>query len=258
MGAGLIVALVVQQRISHAKAWPLAQAVAQRLATDEGARALWAENPGLRQDYDNEEAFLSAVRAGRMGLGALVGPEPPSQHHSPWFKVASPWNIMATVQGSGGGWLQIQIQRPGPFERPQGEGITLVQYSPDWDGLQQLRQARKFRFLASRYAWVQKVAGRLASTQGTRQLWEQERLLHVPYPTPEALEVEAQRLRPHLQRLPERVEDASPALRMRRTVNPFMDRVDVRWKDPVGREVGLSWENESLVDLRLDPPHEAN
>jgi hypothetical protein len=246
--AGLGAALLGQQVATSRRAWAVTRDIAQRISTESGARDLWAHNPALRQDYPDEATFLAVIREGRAHFGELPTLEPRAQAGSPWSKVASPWNLLATAQGTHGGWMQVQVQRPGPLEQPQGEGITLLAFSEDLAGLQGLRAARRERRFQARYDRIRQVAGRLASPGGTRDLWKQEPALHEAFPTPESLEREAERLRPRLRHLP----PGSSDLHVRHLHTPFQDRVDVRWKAPEGGEVAMAWEGEALVDVHLE------
>ncbi|HJW33307.1 MAG TPA: hypothetical protein VJ505_08085 [Holophagaceae bacterium] len=249
-GAGLLLVMFAQQQATARKAWPLMAATLQRLATEEGARDLWARNPGIRGDYDDEAAFLAEVRAWRPRVGALPSLEPPSRSRSPWFRSASPWHIWAVAQGSGGGWVQFQVQRPGPFESPEGEGFTMVHFAPDWDALREIRGARRERRIGAHWKALRRIADQVASTEGARTLWVSEWALHSAYPTPEAFEQEAARARPMLSHLPQTPAEAYQGLALKRVRNPFMDRVDLRWKDAEGHELAVTWENGALVGFK--------
>ncbi|HJV90848.1 MAG TPA: hypothetical protein VJ623_11125 [Holophagaceae bacterium] len=250
LGAGLVLVMVIQQQATARKAWPLMQTTLKRLATDEGALQLWAQNPGFHADYENQEAFLAEVRAWRPRIGQLAASEPPSQPRSSWFRSTSPWHIWAVAQGTGGGWIQFQLQRPGPFERPEGEGYTMVHFAQDWDALREIRLARRERHLGAHWQAMRHVAEQLASPEGTRQLWLAESALHTSFPTPEDLEREAVLARPTLRSLPKDHAEAGKGLAVSRFRNPFMDRLDMTWKDSEGHVVAMTWENGALVRLR--------
>lgn len=250
-GLGLLAVLVAQQQATARKAWPLMQATLHRLATDEGARELWLRNPGIRSDYDDEvEAFLTEVRAWRPRIGALTSAEPASRPRSGWFRSTSPWHLWAVAQGDGGGWVQFQVQRPGPFENPEGEGFTMVHFAPDWDALRTIRTARRERRIGAQWQELRRIAARLDSTEGARQLWMAEGALHGAYPTPEAFEQEAAKARPVLSHLPASAAEASAGLAVKRIRNPFMDRMDLIWKDAEGHAVAVIWENGALVGFK--------
>ncbi len=251
LGAGLILAMIAQQLATARKAWPLMQTTLNRLSTDEGARDLWARNPGIHGDYEDEAAFLAEVRAWRPRMGGLAPVEPPSHPRTPWFKTTSPWHIWAVAQGGGGGWVQFQLQRPGPFGNAPGEGFTMVHFAPDWESLRAVRSARRERRSEAQWREMRLVADRLASTEGTRQLWTSEGALHASYPTLEAFEREAARARPLLRDLPMRASEATPGLAVKRFRNPFMDRVDLSWKGTDGRAVSMTWENGALVGFKV-------
>ncbi len=248
LSAALIAAIVGQQVATARRAWTVTHDVARRISTEEGARDLWSRNPALRLDYPDEGAFLAAVAEGRGFLGELPLLEPASVAGSAWSKEASPWNLLTTIRGSRGGWMQVQVQRPGPLEEPQGEGITLLAFAPDPEGLRGFREARRERRFQARYERARQVAGSLASPAETRNLWKQEPALHEVFPTPESLEREAVRLRPKLRTLPL----TAPDLHLKHVHTPFHDRVDVRWKAPEGGEIAMAWEDEALVDVHLE------
>ncbi|MBI3130352.1 MAG: hypothetical protein HYZ13_03255 [Acidobacteria bacterium] len=251
VGASLVVAMLLQQQATARKAWPLMQATLHRLATDEGARDFWISNPGIHGDYaEDAEAFLSEVRVWRTRIGELPSSEPPSQPRSAWFRSTSPWHIWAVAQGAQGGWMQFQLQRPGPFESPEGEGFTMVHFASDWEALREVRIARRGRRFGAHWQKVRRVADQLASPTGARQLWHAEGALHQAFPTLEAFEHEAARARPVLRQLPMQALEASEGLALKRVRNPFMDRLNVSWRDPEGHAVEFVWENGALVGFK--------
>ena len=250
-GAGLLLVILIQQQTTARKAWPLMQATFKRLSTDEGARDFWANNPGIHDDYSGDaEEFLGEVRAWRPRIGELASNEPHSQPRSSWFRSTSPWHIWAVAQGAEGGWMQFQLQRPGPFESPEGEGFTMVHFASDWDALREVRIARRERRFGAQWQKVRRIADQVASAEGARQLWHAEWALHQAYPSVEAFEQEAARARPVLNHLPKSAREASEGLALKRIRNPFMDRLDMSWKDPEGRAVELVWENGALVGFK--------
>lgn len=56
--------------------WAAARAMVRQLETDEGARAVYAANPGLAGAYADEAAFLAAVRRWRPRLEPLPEQKP--------------------------------------------------------------------------------------------------------------------------------------------------------------------------------------
>lgn len=251
LGSGLGVAIVGQQVATDRRAWRLTRELVARAATEGGAHELWIGNPALHQDYPDEAAFLSAVRTGLRDLGDLPLVEPPSRQGSPWWKVASPWNLQTTARGSAGGWMHLQIQRSGPLEDPQGEGLTFLAFAPDLEGLRRFREGRHERRILARFERMRQVADQLSSPERTRAFWKREPALHDRFPTPDALEMEVVGLRTRLRHLP-RVPQA-PDVDLHHLQSPFHDRVDLRWRTPEGGEVAMAWEGDALVDVHLEP-----
>ncbi len=56
--------------------WAALRAMERQLETDEGARAVYAANPGLARTYADEAAFLAAVRGWRPRLEPLPAEKP--------------------------------------------------------------------------------------------------------------------------------------------------------------------------------------
>jgi hypothetical protein len=66
----------------------------------------------------------------------------------------------------------------------------------------------------------------------------------------EAFEQEAARARPVLRQLPTSASEAASGLALKQVRNPFMDRVDLSWRDAEGHAVSLVWENGALVGFK--------
>jgi hypothetical protein len=62
------------------KDWTRMRALVDQLQTDEGAKALYQANPGLRQAHPSEDQFLQAVRAWRPRLAPLPEEAPVRKH----------------------------------------------------------------------------------------------------------------------------------------------------------------------------------
>lgn len=58
------------------KDWDRLRALVEQLQIDEGAKAVYRSNPGLRQEYPSEEAFLKVVQGWRPRLTLLPAEVP--------------------------------------------------------------------------------------------------------------------------------------------------------------------------------------
>src|SRR5688572_25023627 len=58
--------------------WEKLRRIVEQVATDEGARALYASAPALATAYPSEDLFVDATRTWRGWLGTSLPAEPPS------------------------------------------------------------------------------------------------------------------------------------------------------------------------------------
>lgn len=247
VAAGLTSVLALQQAATARKAWPTLRATLDRLATDGGARDIWARNPALRSDYEDEAAFLATVQTWRSRVGALPDREPTTGAH--WQRAAGPWSFEALARGGGGAWIHLAVQQSTPLHTAEGEGLSLLAFGADPTDLAAAREARRLRCLDADWQRLRTVASHLATPEGTKALWMKERSVQWAFPSPESLEARAQRLRPRLQSLPASAREAGPSLGVSRTRGPFLDHTEVSWVADGHALLQTEWENGALTGL---------
>jgi hypothetical protein len=244
----LIAALVTYQQAARRQAWPLARTIAARLATDEGARDLYAKNPDLHDSYPTEQAFLEAVRPLRAGL-ALPEQEP-GRGRRGFITHVGPGQARIRVRGEGGTWLDLTVRRRGGFgPEPRGEGISSLLLADSREGLMaQLRRLREAEFepLWQRF---RATAAPLATEAGARTLLDRPGLSHAPGDAAAFLALRQTR-QIGLSALPATRTEAHA--RLVTHSGPFGR--DVRMTCPLsgGGSLGLAWHNDQLTAVELN------
>ncbi len=89
--------------------WNFLRRAIEQINTDEGAKALYAANPKLSQQYPSEAQFLEAVKGWRPELQPVPEAMPDLDSHD-----------LQYTQGLGGGWLSYRF--------PNGKHVRLA-----WD-----------------------------------------------------------------------------------------------------------------------------
>jgi len=90
--------------------WSFLRRAVEQIRTDEGAKAFYAANPKLIQQYPSEAEFLEAVKGWRPELQPIPETIPDLDSHD-----------LQYTQGFGGGWLSYRF--------PNGKRVRLA-----WDG----------------------------------------------------------------------------------------------------------------------------
>ncbi len=89
--------------------WAFLRRAVQQIGTDEGAKAFYAANPKLNEQYPSEARFLEAVKSWRPELQPIPEAMPDLDSHDLQF-----------TQGLGGGWLSYRF--------PNGKHVRIA-----WD-----------------------------------------------------------------------------------------------------------------------------
>ncbi|HTL97881.1 MAG TPA: hypothetical protein VL181_03650 [Holophagaceae bacterium] len=192
---GLAIALRVQENAG--KAWPISRAVVARLATDEGARDLYAKNPRLAEDYPSPDAFLAAVAAQRSAFGAL-----PARRSDQEFQAESdPDSLSVEAKGTGGAWMELNVERSDGSAAGHaaiGEGITYLGFAADEAGLEAQRKALRAVFHEARWAEFRAVEQAMLTDEGVEALLKAQPALAKDEAARAAFLKQAQSWRPRL------------------------------------------------------------
>lgn len=246
--AALAGVMALQQVATTRKAWPRVRATLARLGSEEGAREIWARNPALRGDFQDEAEFLATVRTWRDRVGPLPSSEPaPAQ--GGWRRSAGPWSFEAEARGEGGAWVHLEVKDSTPLHPAVGEGLVSLAFGPDPAALGEALEARRLRCMDADWQRLRSVASQLATPEGTKALWLAEGSIRRTFPSPESLETRAARLRPRLHRLPASAREAGPGLGLSRSRDAYVDRTAVSWVADGHPLIQTEWENGALMEL---------
>lgn len=241
----LVVLMVSYQQGMRRKAWPLARAVAARLATDEGTLDLWHRNPALHTAYPTEASFLDRVRPFRAGL-ALPEREP-VRGRGGYATRAGLSRLTLQVCGDGGTWMELTLDTQGTVG---GEGIAALWLADSRAGLRRL-SGRGRASLAQPWQRFRETAGRLATPDGARSLTEQPGLARTPADAAAFLDRCRQR-RDALAGLPAEVPGAAAHLAVSIHGGLFGRRVRMTCDLEGGGRLTLAWRGDRLTELDLD------
>ena len=258
IGTMLILSLVLRVQGNEDKAKPIARAVAARLATDEGARDLYAKNPGLKDTYASADAFVAAVSAKRAAFGT-----PPAPGATGGYEVDSdPLGVRVFVKGSGGAWMALQVERSDGTEAGHaaiGEGITFLGFADSQSSAHELREAAERADREAQWAKFKAAAGALLTEDGTRQLLAdnpglakddagRETFLHAFQAARPALQVE------RFSSTWKEAEDSNDTLvRMsRRQALGLGDQVAIGWRLKDGRWLRMAWDSGKLSKVAVE------
>ena len=136
----VVVFLLGQSKRVEAQAWPVIHRVALRLQTDAEAERLYRANPALAKTYPTVESFLEPVRAYRPQFASLPGLPPKADRYECH---AGPNGFRASVQGSGGSWVILEVRQDILFEKVPGEGLLRLAFSPTREPSGRERRARR-------------------------------------------------------------------------------------------------------------------
>lgn len=234
------------------QAWPLIQAVHQRLATDEGARDIFRKNPVCAEGYGSEEAFVETVRTWRAKVGPLPASEPGESMHA--YDVNSdPFELTVACRGQGGGWLRARfVTGPATGGREVGEGLSQLVFGDSLRDL--LGSARTARRQSRTRQWgeFRVLLMRLGADDTALALYRAEPALRQRWATEQAFLDETRGWRPALAALPEAIPDSeqTPGVRVefRQSHSPFGQRRAIRFQH-MGGAWKVSWRDGVLADL---------
>lgn len=248
VAALLVAVLVTTQAARRRQAWPLARAVAARLATDEGARDLYGKNPDLHGFYPTEQAFLEAVRPLRAGL--VLPEQEPGRGRRDSILQVGPGVARIRVRGEGGTWIDLTVRGRGGFgPPPHGEGISRLLLADSQEGLRgQLRRVREAEFepLWQRF---RETAAALATEPGARALLGRPSLSRTPGDATAFLALRVTR-QASLAALPATRTEAHARLSIRS--GPFHRDVRMTCPLPGGGSLSLAWRDDQLTEMALD------
>ncbi|HEX9009361.1 MAG TPA: hypothetical protein VF804_03265 [Holophagaceae bacterium] len=246
--AVLVTILAGYQQAARRQAWPLAQAVTRRLATDAGALDLYRSNPALQGAYPTEQAFLGAVQSLRAGL-ALPDQEPLRESRNFQTQIG-PARMRLRVRGEGGTWMELVVARRSAFGTvPQGEGIVSLRLAGSREGLRtQMEREREAR---SERAWRQfrEEAAPLATEDGARAILARPGLAVSPAPPATFLALRRTR-QAGLAALPSTFAEAHARLSIHG--GPFHREVRLACPLPGGGSLSLAWRDDQLTEVALD------
>lgn len=260
LGTLLVLSLVLRVQQNEDKAWPIAHAVIERLATENGARDLYAKNPRLADSYATVDAFVATMAAQRGTFGVLPAPRPSGEG----FQVESdPESLRVYAKGDGGGWMQLEVERSdGSVEGHAaiGEGITYLGFAKDEAGLETLRKNLREVRNEARWAQFRSVEQALLTDDGVRALLHSNPDLAKDDAGKAAFLTQAQDWRPRLAAgpPPETWKAAVAAdaeeemVSMQRRTNPLGERLTVGWRVKDKRAwLRAEWKDGRLQKISL-------
>lgn len=256
----LVLSLVLRVQAGESKAWPITRAVVARLATDDGARDLYAKNPRLAESYPDAEAFLAAVRAQRGAFGAL--PPPGAGGHGETFRADSdPDGLRVITRGSGGAWLQMDVEQSDGSEAGHaaiGEGITFLGFAGSEEALDKVREASRQVYNEAQWARFKAVEQALLTDAGTQALLQANPGFLKDGAAREAFLHQVQAWRPRLASRPipatwkEGVDSKDETVRMyHRSMPPFSDRMGMGWELEDGAWLSVEWSEGRLSKITV-------
>ena len=261
IGAMLILSVVFRVGENRSRLWPVTRAVAARLATDEGARDLYAKNPQLADYYASADAFLEAVRAHRAAFGTLPDREP-GMDRNRYMTDSDPQGFHAYVRGPGGSWMTLEVERSDGTEAGHaaiGEGVTYLGFADAASELKELESARHDAFAENTWIKFKAVDQSLRTEEGTRALLQANPSLATDEAARTAFLQRASAWRPRLlaatppdtwakaEAAPDDVVGFS-----RHSAPPFADKMTMSWKPKDGAWLRVAWDKGQLVKVVLE------
>lgn len=244
----LITALVTYQQSAQRLAWPLARSVAARLATDEGARDLYAKNPELQDLYPTQQAFLDTVRPLRAGL--TLPDQEPRRNRRGFITFVGPSQARVRARGEGGTWMDLTVRRRSAFgPEPRGEGLSRLLLANSREGLLAQFHSLHETELEPHWQRFRDTAATLATEAGAHGLLERPGLSHSPSNAAAFLALRQRRQAGLAQLPPTRVE---AHVRTTLRSSPFGREVQMACPIPGGGTLSLTWKNDQLTVLELD------
>jgi hypothetical protein len=260
IGTMLILSVVLRVQQNEGKAWPILRAVEARLATDDGARALYAKNPRLSDCYPSADAFLETVRSHRSAFGALPDREPVMDGEK-YDTDSDPQGLRAYVKGKGGGWMSLELEQSDGTEAGHaaiGEGITYLGFADASASLRDVERASRAAFQETVWGRFKAVEQALLTEEGTEALLQANPLLAKNDGARTAFLQEARSWRPHLSASTPpaswvKAEDAPDDIVgfSRHSAPPFADHMEMRWKPKDGEWLRVDWDQGKLVKVSM-------
>lgn len=261
IGTMLVLSVVFRVGENRSRLWPVTRAVATRLATDEGARDLFAKNPQLADYYASADAFVEAVRAHRAAFGTLPDGEP-GMDRNRYMTDSDPQGFHAYVRGSGGDWMSLEVERSDGTEAGHaaiGEGITFLGFSDATSELKELESTMREAFAENLWIKFRAVEQSLLTEEGTVALLQANPSLAKGDAARAAFLQQARAWRPRLlaATLPatwaKGVEAPDDVVSLnRRSMPPFQDKMEMGWKPKDGAWLRVDWDQGSLVKVALE------
>lgn len=257
LAAMLILSIVLRVQEIESKAWPITRAVVARLATDEGARDLFARNPRLSASYPTAEAFVAAVAAQRAAFGAL-----PDRPAGDGFQTdPDPGGLRVAARGAGGAWLELEVERSDGSEAGHaaiGEGITFLGFGADRAAIHELRKNLRSTYHEARWAEFRAVEQALLTDAGVEDLLRDHPDLAKGDAARAAFLQQAQAWRPSLTahqppgswKEAEDAKDEHVSMR-HRSGPPFGDHLEIGWEMADQRWLRAAWERGQLVKVSV-------
>ncbi len=253
----LVLSVVFRAQEHRSRAWSITRSVAQRLATDEGARDLYSKNPGLSESYASVEAFQHTVQTGRGALGTLPDREPGEDRNS--YEVhTDPEGFRVFVKGSGGGWMMLAVEQSDGSEAGHaaiGEGITALGFGDSVASLHDLQRSTREIGIETQWQAFLAVEQALLTDEGTRSLLQANPELAPNESARAAFLQQAQAWRPRLTAAtPPATLATAPegSTHFYRHTGPLIgEREKIAWKVQDGAFLQMSWNNHRLVKVAL-------
>jgi hypothetical protein len=235
----------------RAQLWPLVRAIHARLQTDEGAKDLYAKNPALANAYANDQDFLETVRTWRAKVGDLPVQEPPEgPAYSP---DADPGEAAASIQGSGGAWMRVDI-RGGTLAGPiQGEGIVRIFFGEDKKALRAARKNANAFKKQRDWDGFRKLMLQCGSDTEASALYRREPGLHTHFPNESTFLESMKALRPALANLPEKPLEGTHEFSIHNFHSPFTHSRVMTLAGNDGQALVATWKGDQLSNLELRP-----
>ena len=260
LGAMLVLSLVLRVQQNEDRAWPITRAVVARLATDEGARDLYAKNPRLSESYPTAEAFVAAIAGQRAAFGALPARKPGDGFHAD----SDPQDLSVVAKGTGGAWMELQVESSDGSEAGHaaiGEGITYLGFGADEKGLESHREDLRGARHEARWAEFRGLEQAMLTDAGVEGLLKTHPDLAKDEAARAAFLRQAQAWRPRLMahQPPATWKEAVDAdakdemVSMQRRSGPFSDHLEVGWRLKDQSWFRATWEKGQLTRLALEP-----
>ncbi len=233
--------------------WPAVRNIHSRLQSDEGARELFKKNPALAETYAHEQDFVATVRDWRAKVGGLPVQEPAE---SPTYSPnADPGEVSASIKGSGGAWMMVEIQGgalAGPIE---GEGINHIFFGADEKALESAREKAGEHGAERAWEEFREVMLRCNDDLKAAELYRVEFGLHATYPSETAFLDSVRKLRPVIANLPATNQKGLHEFSIHSYQTPFANNRVLSFRSTDGQRLVATWKGGQLNNVELRPAH---